>query len=233
MKILSYNLKSLQLSLLSIMAILLIACGGGVEGKKAKTKEAEAVKPAEIATETYALARNSKIEWVGSKKFVGDKHNGTVPVKSGIFEVAEDGIVGGNFILDMSNITNSDLEGEWQGKLLGHLKSPDFFDTAKFPTAEFTITNVEKLSGVSGATHKIKGNLTLKNTTKSIEFNADVKTAGDGITATTPQFVIDRTQWGVEYGSTDKTSVADDLKDKIISNDIGIKMSLTGGRVVR
>lgn len=233
MKILSYNLKSLQLSLLSIITILLIACGGGVGGEKAKTKEAEAVKPTEIATETYALARNSKIEWVGSKKFVGDKHSGTVAVKSGIFEVAQGGIVGGNFILDMSNITNSDLEGEWQTKLVGHLKSPDFFDTAKFPTAEFTITNVEKLNGVTGATHKIKGNLTLKNMTKSIEFNADVKTEGDGITATTPQFVIDRTLWGIEHGSTDENSVADDLKNNIISKGIGIKMSLTAGRVVR
>lgn len=226
-------MKLIQLSLFSILTLLLFACGGGIEGKKAKTEEAEAVKPAEIATETYALARNSKVEWVGSKKFVGDKHRGTVPVKSGIFEVSEGEIVSGNFELDMNNISNTDLDGEWQGKLVGHLKSPDFFDTGKFPTAEFTITNVEKLKGANDATHKIKGNLTLKNITKSIEFNATVKTAGDGITATTSQFVIDRTQWGIEYGSSDETSVADDLKDKIISNDIGIKMSLAGGRVVR
>lgn len=222
----------LKLTPLALLAVFFIACGSGVKGDKAKATAAETAKEKPLATETYALAGNSKVEWVGSKKFIGDKHNGHVPIKGGTFDVAEGEIVGGNFTMDMAKITNADLEGEWKTKLEGHLKSPDFFDAAKFPLAQFTITNIEKLTGGAGATHKVKGNLTMKNITKSIEFNANVKAEGDAIKATTSQFVIDRTQWGIEYGSSDEKSVADDLKDKIISNDIGIKMSLTGRRVI-
>lgn len=220
-----------KFSMLALFAVAIFSCGGGVQGDKAKTGDAEKVKTTPVATETYMVGGNSTLTWTGSKRFVGGKHTGTLPMKSGRLEVADGQIVGGSFLLNMAGIANTDLEGEGKGQLEGHLKSADFFDVAKHPNAKFEITGTEPITGVADATHKVKGNLTLKGVSKNIEFNAKVVIDGDGVSATTPQFVIDRTQWGIAYGSTDKDSVADDLKDKVISNDIGIQLAIQARRV--
>ncbi len=220
----------LNILLLAVLVVGIVACGG-VEGDKAKTGEAEKPKSTPTDTQTYMVGGNSSVIWTGSKRFVGGKHIGTLPIKSGRVEVADNQIVGGEMLLNMAGIVNTDLEGAGKGKLEGHLKSADFFDVANHPNAKFEITSTEPLAGVADATHKVKGNLTLKGVAKSIEFNAKIATAGDVVTASAPQFVIDRTQWGISYGSTDKDSVADDLKDKVISNDIGIALTITARRV--
>lgn len=47
----------------------------------------------------------------------------------------------------------------------GHLKSPDFFDVAKYPTMTFTSTSISKTSTNH---YKLNGNLTLHGVTKPI-----------------------------------------------------------------
>jgi len=46
----------------------------------------------------------------------------------------------------------------------GHLKSPDFFDAAKFPSITFQSTSIEK----SGAGYKLHGDLTIRDVSKSV-----------------------------------------------------------------
>lgn len=60
-------------------------------------------------------------------------------------------------------------------KLDAHLKTPDFFDTQKFPTATFTATAVEP---TSPTTARILGDLTLKGVTKPIALDATFNQAG-------------------------------------------------------
>jgi polyisoprenoid-binding protein YceI len=50
-----------------------------------------------------------------------------------------------------------------------HLKSPDFFDTAKFPTMTFKSTKVER----AGDGYEVTGDLTIKGTTKPVVFKVD------------------------------------------------------------
>ena len=51
------------------------------------------------------------------------------------------------FIIDMSTITNTDLEdAEYNAKLVNHLKSDDFFGVEKFPTAKLEIKGSEKFT---------------------------------------------------------------------------------------
>jgi polyisoprenoid-binding protein YceI len=50
-----------------------------------------------------------------------------------------------------------------------HLKSPDFFDVEKFPTASFESTSVTK----GGAGLQIAGNLTIKGITKPVVLDVD------------------------------------------------------------
>jgi polyisoprenoid-binding protein YceI len=117
--------------------------------------------------------------------------------------------------MDMVSISTTDLEGEYKGKLDGHLKSADFFGVEKFPTATLEFINV---SGKDGS-YKIKANLTIKETTKAVEFSMTVK----GNTATA-NLEIDRTEYDIKYGSS---SFFDDLKDKAIYDNFDLSVSLT------
>ena len=63
----------------------------------------------------------------------------------------------------------------------------------------------------------------MKDSTKSISFGANINISDAEITADAPQFVIDRTYWSVNYGSK---KIFDDLKDKFIHDDMGIKIKL-------
>lgn len=60
-------------------------------------------------------------------------------------------------------------------KLNHHLKSPDFFDTAKFPQATFKATSVEP---TSPTTARIHGELTLRGVTKPLAIDATFNQAG-------------------------------------------------------
>jgi len=87
-------------------------------------------------------------------------------------------------------------------KLDEHLKSPEFFDAAKFPTAHFESTSV----AASGMNATINGNLTLKGVTKPVTLKAKFIGAGKGpmngadsmgFEATT---TISRSAFGISYG---------------------------------
>jgi polyisoprenoid-binding protein YceI len=52
----------------------------------------------------------------------------------------------------------------------GHLKSPDFFDAANHPKITFTSTSIEKKDA---SNYKIKGNLTIRGTSKVVVFDAE------------------------------------------------------------
>jgi polyisoprenoid-binding protein YceI len=97
-------------------------------------------------------------------------------------------------------------------KLQGHLASPDFFDTAQFPTAKFEATGFEAGEGNAWT---VKGNLTMHGVTKEVSFPATIEAGDASVTATT-KFQINRHDWGISYaGKPDdliKDEVALDLK---------------------
>jgi len=86
---------------------------------------------------------------------------------------------------------------------------------------------VTKLSGDEEATHLVYGNLTIKGISKEVGFKALIGIGADRAEVTTPAFTVDRTQWGVNYGSK---SVFDDLGDKFVNDDIGLSISLKAGK---
>ncbi|MFT6036091.1 MAG: polyisoprenoid-binding protein YceI [Marivirga sp.] len=170
----------------------------------------------EVAIDT----NESSIAWVGQK--VTGEHNGTVKIKSGALMVEGANITGGNFVIDMASINVLDLEGDMKGKLMGHLKSDDFFSVEKFPTASFKITSVSE-SEQEGATHYIAGDLTIKGITNKITFPAVVSMVGSKVNAKA-KFDLDRTKWNVKYGSG---SFFDGLGDKMIYDDFKIELTLS------
>lgn len=145
---------------------------------------------------------NSRIEWKGYKILKSDQtsHFGTINFESGDLTVHEGMLESGKFIVDMNSLTSVDLkdDAEQLGKLNGHLKSGDFFETNKFPTASYEITKVSKNDSGDYNT-LLDGNLTIKGITKPVQFNANVSVK-DGVAsiATEPKD-ISREAFNVKF----------------------------------
>ena len=148
----------------------------------------------------------SSIKWKGEK--VTGTHYGTLKFQEGWLEMNDNGISGGEFVVDMTTIEVTDLKGESKGKLEGHLKSDDFFGVKNYPTATLKITSATKADNGFA----VKGNITIKKNTEPISFN--LMDNGDGTHSA--KLVIDRSKFDVRYGSG---SFFDNLGDKTIYDD--------------
>ena len=213
------------------------ACTNAPDAEKAETTEAKEVAAAEgqsLAIDTAA----STVEWIGTK--VTGYHTGKIDVKGGELKVKDGAITGGNFVLDLTSISVDGPSGSdtaMNRKLLGHLKSPDFFDVAGHPDATFAITSVQPFSGqlkdsadprqesisrykVANPTHTISGNLTIKGVTKNIEFPASVTVTESAVDALA-KFNIDRTQWNIVYPGK---------PDDLIRNEVHLGIALKANK---
>ena len=209
------------------LAAFFTACGGP-EGQALDSSEAEAEssKTELVASAQYNVdPAGSVVNWEGAKIAYG--HMGTVPVTNGQLMVSNGEIVGGKFAIDLRKMASTDLEGEKAEKLLGHLKSADFFDVETHPMANFVITQVQKSSNEDGRTHNITGNLTMRGESRSITIPATVSMEGGVLKASTPKFTIDRTQWGVSYNNSGMVELA---KDKIVNDNIGLEIMLVANK---
>ena len=164
----------------------------------------------------------SKLEWFGSKK--SGNHNGTVEFSGG--EIHDNhGNLTGSVEVDMNTIKNTDISDEtYRGKLEGHLKSADFFDVEKYPKSIFVISSTTPLNNPTtpGATHLVKGNLTIKDKTNEISFEATIKDEL-GKKICTGSAVIDRSKYDIRYGS--KTFFSD-IGEKVIYDEFTLKFNI-------
>lgn len=171
-----------------------------------------------VSTNYNVDITSSNIVWNGYK--VTGSHTGNVKVKSGKLNIDGGKLTGGSFEIDMSSITCTDMTGGGADKLVGHLKSDDFFGVATYPTAKFVISRA--IPTDSKGNYKIVGNLTIKSTTKEIKFNANVVEADGGVKAT-GKIVVDRSEFDVRFGSG---SFFDNLGDKTIYDEFDLNVSL-------
>ncbi len=214
-------MKLLQVFTLLLMIGLVTSCKKSPAGEEAKVGDAAEVETTQGNQRFNLDAGNSLIMWTGSK--IGGQHTGTLKVTKGMINVEDGKVVGGKFAIDMTSINCTDLEGQTKADLEGHLKSADFFDVASHPRSVFEITKVTQLVNDPNASHLVYGNLTLTDVTKEIGFKAQIDITDNSITVSTPDFTINRTDFGVTYGS-DK--FFDNLKDKAISDEIGLSIKL-------
>jgi polyisoprenoid-binding protein YceI len=182
-----------------------------------------AFKPVALHTDIFKLdTKTSTLEWFASKK--SGSHNGTINFSSG--EIRNDhGNLSGSVEVDMNTIKNSDITDEtYKAKLEGHLKSPDFFDAAKFPKSTFAITSITpvKESKTAGATHNVKGNLTIKDKTNPVSFDAVIKMEANKLICT-GSVAIDRSKYDVQYGS--KTFFPE-IGEKIIYDEFTLQFNI-------
>lgn len=162
----------------------------------------------------------SYVGWL-AKKVVG-QHNGKVKLQEGSI-LTKDGILaGGSFVIDMNTISCDDLtDPDYNGKLIGHLNSKDFFDVNGFETATLKITKVLKVTNKLN-TYNLTGDLTIKGITNSITFPATFKAVGKGFEGVA-NITMDRTMFDIKYGSS---NFFEGLGDKAIKNEVELNVVL-------
>jgi len=190
--------------------LLLSACANPAADKsKAVTGEAASVSPEGVKGEKFNITpENSKIEFVGAK--VTGSHNGSFGKFAGAVEYGgqpEKSRV--TISIDMESVTTDTPD------LTKHLKTPDFFDVAKFPQATFTSTEI-KPGGDKGASHTVTGNLQLHGITKSVSFPANITVSPNEI-GVESDFAINRKDFGINYAGA---------ADNLIRDLVALKLTI-------
>lgn len=169
--------------------------------------------PVEVVPGTYVVDTDrSTLEWKGEK--IGGAHSGTVDIISGSITAEGQFFTKGQFEIDMTTIESPEAPG-----LADHLKNDDFFSVSSYPKATFVFTGIQPTEGNQ---YQITGNLTLKGQTHTITFPATLTRANEGYKADA-EFTIDRTVWGIRFGSN---KFFDNLGDKVIKDDITFTLHL-------
>lgn len=179
----------------------------------------------------------SEATWIGAK--ITGRHNGHLAIQEGQLEIHESKLVGGYILFDMTAITSKDktLNLQSNEKLTKHLRSEDFFDTKRYPTAEFEIIHVAPYDStthtpanrknritdsehrVKAPTHLITGNLTIKAKKKSVTFPVRIRMSGGELKAKA-NFNIDRTHWDLVYRADES------LGNKTIRPEVNIGLDI-------
>lgn len=176
------------------------------------------------ATKVSVDKNASSLKWKGTKVFSSDAHVGTVNISGGNLMVDGDKLTGGEIVIDMTTIKNTDVtDAGMNGKLVGHLNSPDFFDTANNKEAKFVI---KKSTVGAGGEMTIDGDLTIRGKTNPQTIKAKVTKEGKNWVAT-GKTEIDRTQYGVKHNSQSAfPNLVKTGKDKVINDKIELDFTI-------
>ncbi|HEX8270646.1 MAG TPA: YceI family protein [Flavobacterium sp.] len=223
-------MKKVSLVAMAAAAMFITSCNQ----KSSETSTTEEQEVAEKQGEVYAVnLETSKVNWKAFHKGGFAPRWGTLNIKSGEVSVDGENLTAGDFVIDMQSLTVDPASVTEKDKkssdLQDHLKSADFFDVAKNPTAAFTISSVSDLAtppegAIAGANKTISGNLTLQAKTMNVSFPAKV-TVADGTVAIAGNFTVNRTDWGLKFG-TDEADPA----EWMISKDIEIGISVQAAK---
>lgn len=188
-------LKKKPLFATSFVLGVSLASVGAFAAPKAKIEKAKSEKRVTLVFDPSA----STVKWFGKK--VTGQHEGTIQLTKGELVMLGSELKGGEFIFDMKSIKDTDLtDPENNAKLVKHLKSEDFFEVEKFPTAVLKVKSAKSVEGFTGPTYEVTADLTLKGKTNEVTFPAMIKSENSKSVATA-NITIDRTQWNVRYGS--------------------------------
>jgi len=202
--------------------------------------EKEIIQPSEEVTQpatqkkeisTEIVLKSSRISWTGYKPL--SEHKGEISIKSGNLLFVDTLLTGGEVIVDMASITCKDIEDEENNaKLVGHLKSADFFNVDSFSTAKLSIKKVipygafdTKKEGMTGQVYKAVADLTIKGITKEIKFKLKLYNYNNekGSVSVTTRIEVDRSDFDIKYGSG---SFFDNLGDKVIYDEFRLDISI-------
>ncbi len=209
-------MKKVNFVMFASATILLAACSepkteatpkAAARAQEVARPEAEAPEPS--SGRLVLTPENAKVGFVGAKMIgshEGAFHafSGTIDYKNGDPLTATISVA-----IDLASV-KTDNE-----KLDGHLKSPDFFDVEKFPKATFVSTDVTE-GGDGGATHTVRGELTLHGVKKPLAIPARIDLSQKKVSVS-GEFTINRKDFGIVYPG---------MPDNLIKDDVTIKLSI-------
>lgn len=211
--------KAVKISILCAFGagILLVSCGKD-KPLTAQANDSTITKQGSV----YELdTLNSRIEWKGFLVLKSDNssHFGTIKFESGDVTVKDGKLESGKFVADMNTLTSVDLKDDKENlnKLNGHLKSGDFFETEKFPTASYEITKVTP-NAQGDYNTLLDGNLTMKGITKPVQFNANVAVRNGEVSIATEPKDIMREDFSVKFQMP--------LKNGVIKDEVNLQISI-------
>jgi polyisoprenoid-binding protein YceI len=202
---------------LIVLAALTYGCADPAANKTKATvtnavPDSNASKPAG-AEKLVISPQNSKVEFVAAK--VTRSHNGSFKQFAGTIDLVPNSVEGSRVTIDIDTASVSTDEDA----LTAHLKTPDFFDVAKYPKATFVSTKIEP--GIKASTtQEVTGNFDLHGVKKSITFPAYIQVAPDSVIVNA-EFAINRKDFGIVYAGK-----ADDL----IRDSVVIKLTVKAPR---
>lgn len=209
--------KILFISLMLIITLTLAACNqtateNAGEDKKPISMEGDGIYQVDT--------KESTVFWEAYKLVGG--HNGGIELASGEVEFSGGHLKTGHFDIDMTSITDADIENEsMRQNFLNHLKADDFFSVQDYPIARLDLAKVTPISE-EGFNYEIKGDLTIKDKTESITFKAQVEVE-DNITKAKAEILVDRTLYGITFRSG---KFFEDLGDTLIKDEFKLELDL-------
>lgn len=217
---------------LSILALSVAMFAVSCKESKTDTASTGTAQTAAAHTDTAfnVNSDSSTVKWTAYHKGGLNPRFGTTKT-TGTFSVADGNLVSGSLVSDINTLTTDPAavdpkasEGKTSADLDAHLKSPDFFDVAKYPNVKFDITKVTELpagteSKVEGANKLVSGNLTIKDKTVNVSFPAKVEVTENGVNLIS-KFTINRQDWGLSYGAEG------DPKDWMISQEVDLDLNI-------
>ena len=207
---------------LFVIAIAFTSCKNNEN--KAETKDAQEVEIVKAAeTITYnTVKEGSMLKWRAAHLGGVQKRFGTTTLKSAKVLLNDNVVTNADFVIDLASLTVDNFDdAESKGKLEGHLKSLDFFNIEKHPTAKFELTHVDKTIGDYNS--KITGNLTILEVSKSITFNANIAVLDNSVAINSEDFSVNRQDWGLSYHTEGDAGVPTDY---LIANKVGFTINV-------
>lgn len=205
--------KSLIYAFAIALTVTAVSCSQG--GQK-ETKEQTTEKSEVTVDDVTISASDSRVIWRGEMLGIYS-HEGTLDLTEASLMMNDGKITGGSFVANLNSMVPTDdnynpEEGSTPEKLVGHLKSPDFFDTENYPTAKFEITKVEGTTAM--------GMFTVRGITNEEKVeNIAIKKEGNKVMVT-GDLVFDRKKYDVSWDSP--------VADRVLSSDIEVKIELVG-----
>jgi polyisoprenoid-binding protein YceI len=115
--------------------------------------------------------------------------NGVFREVSGTGSVSPDGEVSGTFIVATASLDTGNTRRD------NHLRSADFFDTARYPDITFTADGIRP----SGEGLAVTGMLTVRDRTRPVSFDAAASVQGDGEIWLDAEVDVNRADFGVTW----------------------------------
>ena len=207
----------------NVFSLLLFTGCGGKDSSKSNNK----VKAVDDNVSTLSLASGNYIAESESSSILwecawlgGNSHNGDILLEEGQLSIKDNNNLTGSFLVDMTTIDCHDEKNiGTKNKIIGHLKSDDFFDVKNHQKAKLEIISSENIGGNE---FLFKGNLNIKGKTNSVQMKGSVHKLNSGYSANI-NLTFDRSKYDVRYRSA---AFFSDLGDRIISDDVFLNVKI-------